>query len=77
MAKNIALLDSDPLAIASISQVAFVRDGTVITLNSTYPLRGTVSGNIRRFWQKPTDCSRLYRIRLADRVPHVAPWPLS
>jgi glycosyltransferase involved in cell wall biosynthesis len=78
VAKNIALLEADPLAIASISQVAFVRDGEVIGLDSTYSLQGTVKNNLHRFWQKPTDCSRFYAIHktqsLSNSMPNIPPF---
>jgi glycosyltransferase involved in cell wall biosynthesis len=78
VAKNIALLEADPLAIASISQVAFVRDGAVVAMDSTYPLQGTTKENLHRFWQKPSDCSRFYAIHqtrsLSSSIPNIPPF---
>ncbi len=83
IARNIALLEANSLAIASISQVAFVRDGTLVQLDSTYPLRGTIRENSRRYWQKPTDSSRLYAVYKTEvlkksvaniPVVHAADW---
>ena len=83
IAKNIALLEANSLAIASISQVAFVRDGAVVQLDSTYPLRGTIRENSRRYWRKPTNSSRLYAVynteilkKAAANIPvvHAADW---
>ena len=83
IAKNLALLEANSLAIASISQVAFVRDGALVLLYLTYPLRGTITENSRRYWRKPTDSSRLYAVyktevlkKSVENIPqvHAADW---
>lgn len=65
--KNLALLNANPLAIASISQVEFHYDGvSAFKSVSTYPLQGSVRENLRRYWQHPRDNSRFYGIHRTD-----------
>jgi glycosyltransferase involved in cell wall biosynthesis len=61
--KNLALLNADPRAVASISRVDFHHDGFFVKPSvSTFPMQGSVKENLRRFWSFPDDCSRFYSI---------------
>jgi len=74
IAKNIASLDADPRAVASISRVEFQNDGVLAFPSaSTYPLRGSVKENLRRFWRLPADASRFYSIHRTDVLRQCIP----
>lgn len=75
--KNIARLEADPHAIASLSRVAFMRDGIAEVSKGTFSLCGTVPENLRRFWWPISDMSRFYAIYrteiLRRSFPDVSP----
>ena len=72
--KNLAALEANPSAVSSVSQIAFTRDGAILHLsNATYPLRGTVSENLRKLWAKPGDNSRLYAIHRTEALQQSVP----
>ena len=67
VAKNLSLLNAEPQAVASVSRVAFERDGvTQLISDSTFPLRGSVQENLRIFWWAPSDCSRFYAVHRTE-----------
>jgi glycosyltransferase involved in cell wall biosynthesis len=77
--KNLALLLNDPLAIASISKVAFQRDGVQVYLSqSTHALKGSVSDNLHDFFRNPADASRIYAVHRTEALkrsrPAIAPF---
>jgi glycosyltransferase involved in cell wall biosynthesis len=77
--KNLALLLNDPLATASISKVAFQRDGVqVYQSQSTHALKESVSDNLHDFFRNPADASRLYAVHRTEALkrsrPAIAPF---
>jgi len=77
--KNLALLLNDPLATASISKVAFQRNGVQVYLSqSTHALKESVSANLQNFFENPADASRLYAIHRTEALkrsfPAIAPF---
>jgi glycosyltransferase involved in cell wall biosynthesis len=77
--KNLALLLNDPLATASISKVAFQRDGVQVYLSqSTHALKESVSDNLHDFFRNPADASRLYAVHRTEALkrsrPAIAPF---
>jgi glycosyltransferase involved in cell wall biosynthesis len=76
---NLALLLNDPLATASISKVAFQRNGVQVYLSpSTHALKESVSDNLHDFFRNPADASRLYAIHRTEALkrsfPAIAPF---
>ena len=77
--KNLALLLNDPLATASISKVAFQRNGVQLDLSqSTHALKDSVSHNLHDFFANPADASRLYAVHRTEALkrsfPAIAPF---
>jgi glycosyltransferase involved in cell wall biosynthesis len=63
VARMIELLDRRALAVCAISQVDFVKDGTVVErARGTRPLEDDVSTNIARFLASADDNSRMYGV---------------
>jgi glycosyltransferase involved in cell wall biosynthesis len=72
--KNLALLLNDPLATASISKVAFQRNGAQVYLSqSTHALTESVSDNLQDFFANPADASRLYAIHRTEALKRSFP----
>lgn len=63
LAENIAALEADPTAVASISRVAFRNVGIFSReSNGTYTLRNTTLKNLGKYLSRPGDNSRFYSV---------------
>lgn len=59
----IAALDADLSLVLATSRIAFEQGGKLVGLSdATFPLRGTVDVNIRRYLHAPGDNSRMYGV---------------
>ncbi len=65
LAENIAALDDDPSAVASISRVAFISSNTGLfsrKTQGTYALQNATFKNLWKYLSKPSDNSRFYSV---------------
>jgi glycosyltransferase involved in cell wall biosynthesis len=59
--RNLDKLRGEPNCVASCSDVAFIKDGAVVSSSTgTFEIRGGVRERLRRFLKRPTDNSRFY-----------------
>jgi glycosyltransferase involved in cell wall biosynthesis len=72
--KNMALLASNPKAVASVSKILFHKNGMPVRLSdSTFPLVASGPENMHKFLQNPSDASRFYGIHRAEALKRSFP----
>lgn len=72
--KTLSALKNDSKAIACVSMIGNCREGTQEGISrGTYPLMGSVTENMRRYWVNPEDVSRQFAVYRTEVIQRCYP----